>query len=364
MRTISWLSSTNKINGIQMRLICGSNRLYTVSLGVAFILILTFLQPAQAFDYFQVLPEQPMVPKDNPLTKAKIALGKRLFYDSALSKYHTHSCNHCHNLLTGGDDDKAFSTAPDSISTKRSAPGLWNIGLQTVLYWDGREKTLESQALDHLSDPAIMGFIDIKVLEQRLNQDEDYRKAFASAFNDPQALNRTNLAKALASFQRALMAPNSAFDRYIRGNKNALSQAAIKGMQEFNDAGCLACHFGTNFAGPAPGPAMKMGDGFYELFPNNLGSQYDQSHELTKDLGRYEYSKNPQEKYLWRVPSLRNIALTGPYFHNGSAKTLRDAVRIMAKTQFGNELSEEQLNNITAFLRSLTGEVPAVLQKP
>jgi len=318
---------------------------------------------AQAFDYFQPLPAQPMMPPDNPQTEAKIVLGKQLFYDNQLSEKRSHSCNHCHNLLTGGDDDKAYSTTPENARTKRSAPGLWNIGLQTVLYWDGREKTLESQALDHLRDPAIMGFSDISALEQRLKGDAGYRKAFSEAFEQDPAVNLTNIAKALASFQRALLAPNSAFDRYITGDKSALSEAAIKGMQEFNDAGCLACHFGTNFAGPAPGPALKMGDGFYELFPNNLGSQYDQSHELTKDLGRYEYSKIPDEKYMWRVPSLRNIALTAPYFHNGSAKTLREAVKIMAKTQFGNELSEEQIDNISAFLRSLTGEVPEVLRR-
>ena len=332
-----------------------------LSLGAA--ILLGHTHSAQAFDYFQPLPQQPMVPADNPLTDAKIALGKRLFYDNQLSKNHTHSCNYCHNLLTGGDDDKAFSTTPNNASTKRSAPGLWNIGLQTVLYWDGREKTLESQALDHLSDPAIMDFSDLQALEQRLRDDESYRKAFANAFNNNTAVSRSNIAKALASFQRALMAPHSAFDRYIQGDKTALSQAAIKGMQEFNDAGCLACHFGTNFAGPAPGPAMEMGDGFYELFPNNRGSQYDQSHELTKDLGRYGFSKNPAEIYMWRVPSLRNIALTSPYFHNGSAKSLREAVKIMAKTQFGNDLSEEQIDNITAFLRSLTGEVPAVIRQ-
>lgn len=349
-----------------MNLTSGNWSFHTLSfklcLSVAFVLGMVNAQLAQAFDYFQPLPDKPMVPADNPLTEAKIALGKQLFYDKQLSKNSSHSCNYCHNLLTGGDDDKAYSTTPDNTQTKRSAPGLWNIGLQTVLYWDGREKTLESQALDHLCDPSVMGFSDMTSLEKRLRGDTEYRKSFADVFGKQQPVNRTNIAKALASFQRALMARDSAFDRYIAGDKTALSNTAIKGMQEFNNAGCLACHFGTNFAGPAPGPAMKMGDGFYELFPNNRGSQYDKSHELTKDLGRYEFTKNPDEKYMWRVPSLRNIALTAPYFHNGSAKTLREAVKIMGKTQFGNELSEVQIDNITAFLRSLTGELPAVLR--
>jgi cytochrome c peroxidase len=336
--------------------------------GAAGLMVLMSAPLAHAFDYFQPLPEQPLVPADNPLNAAKIALGKRLFYDPRLSVKNTHSCNHCHNLLTGGDDDRAFSPTPDNDLTKRSTPGLWNIGMQTVLYWDGREKTLESQALDHLSDPDIMGFDNAKTLEkrlkQRLKQDESYRDAFSKAFNDDNGISMANIAKALASFQRALMAPNSAFDRYIKGDKTALSPAAVKGMQEFNEAGCLACHFGTNFAGPAPGPAMKMGDGFYELFPNILGSSYDESLHLLDDLGRYEYSKNPAEKRMWRVPPLRNIALTAPYFHNGSAKTLREAVRVMGKTQFKHDLNEEQIDHITAFLRSLTGELPEVLQTP
>jgi len=330
----------------------------------AFISSVFQIQISYGFDYFQPLPDKPMVPKDNPMTDAKISLGKRLFYDRSLSQDGSLSCNDCHNLLTGGDDDRAYSEGINNALTKRSAPGLWNIGLQTVLYWDGRSKTLEEQALDHLTDSGIMGVADLKELNKRLGQDAAYRKAFKKAFGGKQAISSDHIAGALASFQRALMAPNSAFDRYMKGDKNAMSKTALKGMQVFNDAGCLACHFGTNFAGPAPGPAMQMGDGFYELFPNNLGSEYDQSLELTKDLGRYEFSKNPAEKHMWRVPSLRNIALTAPYFHNGSAKTLREAVKIMGRTQFKDrELNEEQIDELTAFLRSLTGEVPVVLKK-
>ena len=166
--------------------------------------------------------------------------------------------------------------------------------MQTVLYWDGRIKTLEKQSKDHLLDPRIMANSKKELLKRLV--DAGYQKAFEDAFGDDSDINLNNIAKALASFQRALMAPNSPFDRYLRGNKNALSETAIKGIETFNNAGCLACHFGVNFAGPAPGPAMGMGDGFYELFPNNLGSSYDQSHKLTEDLGRYEYSKDPSER--------------------------------------------------------------------
>jgi cytochrome c peroxidase len=129
-------------------------------------------------------------------------------------------------------------------------------------------------------------------------------------------------------------------------------------MQAFNDVGCLACHFGTNFAGPAPGPALGLGDGFYELFPNHLGTKYEMRYRLADDRGRFEYTGEPNEKYMWRVPPLRNIAQTAPYFHNGSVNTLPEAVRVMAKTQLKKELSEETVRDIVAFLNSLTGSTP------
>lgn len=311
------------------------------------------------FDYYQTLPDKPLTPKDNPLTNEKIALGKKLFFDPILSPKYNFSCNTCHNLLTGGDDDRPYSIGANGQASKRSAPGLWNIGLQTVLFWDGRAKTLETQAHQHIRAKNILN-MDFKRIVKRLKSKPDYVSGFTKAFK--QKINSKNIIKALASFQRSLMAKDSPFDRYMRGDKTALSKTAIAGMEEFKEVGCLACHFGTNFAGPAPGPAMGMGDGFYELFPNTLGSSYDRSHQLIDDVGRMGYTGNEQDKYLWRVPPLRNIALTAPYFHNGSAKTLREAVIIMAKTQLEKDLTEDQISKIVAFLDSLTGQLPQVLR--
>lgn len=316
--------------------------------------------PAYAFDYLQTLPQQALVPADNPMTPAKIVLGKRLFFDVSLSQSRTYNCNRCHNLYNGGDDDRAYAIGPNDKLNRRSAPSLWNIGLQTVLYWDGRASSLEDQAKDHLVDPAIMAITAAELL-QRL-QASGYQPAFEAAFGNGAGLNLKHIAMALASFERALLSPNSPFDRYLQGNKDALTDTAIKGIDTFNNAGCLACHFGVNFAGPAPGPALGMGDGFYELFPNYRGSRYEDSHHLLEDRGRFEFSQQAAEKYLWRVPPLRNIALTAPYFHNGSAKTLREAVTIMGKTQFDKELTETQIDEITAFLSSLSGELPVILR--
>ena len=329
-------------------------------------LVLNFvigLNPVVAFDYLQKLPKQALVPNKNLQTSEKIELGKRLFYEPLLSKEKTHSCNDCHNLLSGGDDDQAYSIGANGTRSIRNTPGLWNIGLQTVLYWDGRSKTLEKQALDHIKDPAIMGMDDLNLLVKHLAQSPQYPALFKRAFHSNNAITAKNVAKALASFQRALLAPNSPFDRYLNGERHALSKAAIKGMEEFSNMGCLACHFGVTFSGPAPGPAMKMGDGFYELFPNYLGSQYDELLGITDDLGRYNVTNKANHKYMWRVPPLRNIALTAPYFHNGSAKTLREAVKVMGKVQFDYDLNEEQITNIVAFLNSLTGELPSILRQ-
>lgn len=318
------------------------------------------LVPAQglAFDYLQPLPKTPLTPADNPLTGSKISLGKRLFYDTALLGPESNlSCNSCHNLSKGGDDNRPYSVGQKGKISKRSAPGLWNIGLQTVLYWDGRSASLEDQTLDHLRDPVISSWPSIGSIISHLSQSSTYQRDFEKAFPDNPVISGENLARAIASFERSLLASDSPFDRYIRGEKSAISESAKRGIQAFNDSGCLACHFGVNFAGPAPGPALKMGDGFYELFPNTLGSSYDLHYQLTEDLGRYEFTGLPGEKYMWRVSPLRNIELTAPYFHNGSVSTLEEAIRVMAKTQTQKELSDDVVKDISSFLRSLTGKL-------
>ncbi len=325
-------------------------------------LLLTYTLPTLAFDYLQTLPEQPPIPADNPQNNQKIALGKRLFFDKQLLGINSKiSCNNCHNLAEGGDDNLALSPGQNGKTTQRSTPSLWNIGFQTVLYWDGRTKSLEAQTLDHLRNPVISRWPHIGALVDHLNQSADYQQAFRNAFpadkNAFNGISGANIARAISSFERSLLTPNSPFDRYIAGDKTALSASAQRGIQAFNDAGCLACHFGANFAGPAPGPALKMGDGFYELFPNNLGSDYEQQYGLINDAGLFEFTGNPGERFMWRVPPLRGIALTAPYFHNGSVATLEEAIRVMGKVQFNKNISTTDVQDISAFLRSLTGEI-------
>jgi len=332
------------------------------------VLVLAMLSPpsAQSFDYLQPLPPQPPEPADNPSTAEKIALGRSLFFDTGLLGANSRiSCNSCHNLAEGGDDNRALSPGQNGRSTTRSAPGLWNIGFQTVLYWDGRATSLEAQTLDHLRDPVISAWPNIGAVVTHLAAQPRYQRAFADAFSSgagagPDQVTGQRLARALSSFLRSLLATGSPFDRYLAGDENAISESAKRGIQAFNDSRCLACHFGANFAGPAPGPALKMGDGFYELFPNTRGSDYERRYRLSDDLGRYNYTGDPGERYMWRVPPLRNIALTAPYFHNGSVASLEEAIRVMGKTQAEMDLGARTVRDIAAFLRSLTGEMPAV----
>ncbi len=317
--------------------------------------------PVSAFDYFQALPEQPLVPRDNAMTAAKIDLGKTLFFDPRLSMAGNLTCDSCHSLSSGANDGRAVSMGAASTHTRRSSPTLLNIGLQTVYFWDGRSKSLENLVVEHLSAPDIMGVHDLVLVERRLQALEEYQIAFNNAFGDDSpALTTGNIAKALATFMRSLMTPGSRFDLYIKGDATALSALEKKGMELFNQVGCLACHFGVNFAGPAPGPAMQLGDGFYELFPNHPGTAYDSELRLLDDLGVYEVTKNPADKRLWRVPPLRNIALTAPYFHNGSAPDLESAIRVMAITQLKKELNTQEVTAIKAFLVALTGVPPDI----
>ena len=207
-------------------------------------------------------------------------------------------------------------------------------------------------------DATITGYHTEKALLQRLAGIPGYRQAVSTAFGPETEFNLDVLAKAVACYERTLTAPDSPFDHYIKGDQSTLSETAKRGMEEFQEVGCVACHFGVNFAGPAPGPALKMGDPFFELFPNRVGTKYDKKYHLLSDLGLYEVDKNPEHKRMWRVPPLRNIAVTAPYFHNGSAKTLREAVKIMGKTQENMDLSDSQIDDIVAFLNSLTGKFP------
>lgn len=322
-----------------------------------FILISIISLPAFAADQgpFQALPSKAPVPKDNPTTPAKIELGKILFFEPRISQPGTISCNTCHNVMAGGDDGRATSIGMGAQRGKRSAPTVWNSAFLTVQFWDGRAPSLEEQAKGPITNPIEMGMKTHDVALERINQIPGYTALFKKAFpNDKNAVTIENAVKAIASYERTLITANSRFDKFIKGNKKALNAQEQKGMKLVEEVGCTACHYGANFAGPiAPDT-----EGHYQKFPQNPNAEIEKKYNFIKDLGRYEVTKKDEDKNMYRVPTWRNIALTAPYFHNGAVKTLHEAVRVMAKLQLDVDLKSEQVEDIVAFLNTLSGEFP------
>lgn len=305
----------------------------------------------------EALPKKVPTPKDNPQTKVKIKLGKMLYFDPRLSVDGTISCNTCHNLMTGGDDSRPVSAGVQGQRGERGAPTVWNSAYNTVQFWDGRAASLEEQAKGPLTNPIEMGMKDHQAVIGRIVKIPGYVGLFKQAFpKEKEPMTTQNLAKAIASFERTLVTPNSPFDRYKRGNKKALSKSAIRGMKLVEEIGCTSCHTGPNFNGEG----FKMGEGNYQPFPQIPGSKYDKMYDITEDLGRYTVTKKDEDKNLWRVPTWRNVALTAPYFHNGKVHSLDEAVRVMAMTQLATELKDNQVKDIVAFLNALTGEFPEI----
>ncbi|MDH4121619.1 MAG: c-type cytochrome [Deltaproteobacteria bacterium] len=301
------------------------------------------------------LPATPPVPKDNPQTKEKVNLGRQLFFDPRLSVTQTVSCNSCHNVMASGTDNRPTSFGVFGKKGGRSAPNVWNAAFLSVQFWDGRAASLEDQAKGPILNPVEMGMPNEAAVVALIDGIPGYREQFQRVFGGKNPVTYDNIAKAIAAYERTLVTPNSPFDQYKKGKKNAMSAQAIRGMKAVEELGCTTCHSGPNFAGPA----MKTGEGFYQAFPMFPGSEYEKKYHLTDDKGRYEVTKNKNDMNHWRVPTWRNVALTAPYFHNGSVATLEEAVRVMGKTQLDKNLDDKTVADIVAFLNSLTGQFPA-----
>lgn len=301
----------------------------------------------------EALPKQPPIPKDNPMTPAKIELGKQLYFDPRLSRPGTISCNSCHNVMAGGDDNRAFSVGFKAQLGGRSAPTVWNAAYQSIQFWDGRAPTLEEQAKGPLINPVEMGMDAHAIVIERITKVKGYVSQFEKVFG-PKAMNIDNVAKAIGAYERTLITPNSPFDLFVRGNKKAMTTAQIKGFETFKTVGCVACHSGANFSGPA----LPIGTAFFQKFPTFPDKELEQKYGFSKDVGRADVTKEESDKNLWRVPTLRNIALTAPYFHNGSVQTLNQAVRVMAKLQLNRVLTDQEAGELETFLGALTGQFP------
>lgn len=312
----------------------------------------------QAAAAMEALPPQPPIPKDNLQTPAKIELGKMLWFDPRLSSSGTISCNSCHNVMGAGDDGRAVSAGVHGQLGGVGSPTVYNSAYNTVQFWDGRAASLEEQAKGPLTNMKEMGMKDHDMAVARLRRLPGYVAMFKKVFpKDENPVTIDNVARAIASFERTLITPNSPFDKFKRGKKTALTAQQVRGMKLVEEVGCTSCHTGPNFNGEG----FKMGEGNYQLFPQIPGSKYDRQYKLTDDLGRFNVTKVADDKHKWRVPTWRNVALTAPYFHNGEVKTLDEAVRVMAKTQLDADLKDEQVADIVAFLGALTGEFPKIV---
>jgi cytochrome c peroxidase len=231
---------------------------------------------------------------------------------------------------------------------------VWNAAFLSVQFWDGRAPTLEEQAKGPPANPIEMGMKNLTAEVTRIEKIPGYAPYFHEAFGPGNVITMDNAAKAIAAYERTLITPGSAYDRYVQGDHSAMSPEQVRGMETFASVGCTGCHQGPNFSGPP----LPMGTGFFMKFPIYTNNPYVKKYDLTSDLGRYDVTHRDADKNVWRVPGLRNLVYTAPYFHNGSVKTLPEAVRVMAATQLNRTLTDVQVRDIVAFLTALTGPFP------
>ena len=317
--------------------------------------LVMMLVSTSAAAQWQALPDVAPAPKDNPTTEAKVTLGKMLFMDPRFSSTGTVSCNSCHNVMEGGDDSRTFSMGVHGKTGGRNAPTVWNSAFHSVQFWDGRADLLEDQAKGPVTNPVEMGVSEIEQAMDKVRAIPGYKPHFDKAFGKD-SMTVVNAAKAVAAFERTLITPNSPYDQYVKGDKKAMSEQQLRGMETFAATGCTACHSGAAFNGPK----MELGQGFYAKFPTFADNDYVKKYDLAADKGREEVTGNKADENRFRVATLRNITDTAPYFHNGSVNDLSEAVRIMAKSQLNKTLSEKEVDDIVTFLGALTGEYPEI----
>ncbi len=302
---------------------------------------------ANARQQFRPVPNTPPELPGIPSSPAKVELGKMLFFDPRLSASHAISCNSCHNLGLGGADAESTSIGHRWQHGGRNAPTVLNAVFNHAQFWDGRAKDLEQQAGGPIVNPVEMASPEPHVSEQPKGT-PGYRDAFSKAFpqdSDPVTLG--NVQKAIAVFEATLITPDAPFDRFLNGDVNALSSMEKQGLKLFIDKGCTTCHNGINIGGGMYAPFGVVEQPGAEILPPT-------------DKGRFAVTKTASDEYVFKVPTLRNIALTAPYFHTGQVWDLRQAVAVMGTSQLGIHLAADDVDKITAFLASLTGEQPKI----
>lgn len=297
---------------------------------------------------FKPIPAQAPGKKENPATPEKVELGKMLYFDPRLSASDLISCNTCHNLGTGGVDLQETSIGHAWQKGPRNAPTVLNSVFNIAQFWDGRAKDLAEQAKGPMQATVEMSNTPERVvitLKSMPAYGEYFKKSFPGE-NDP--LTFDNAVKAIESFESTLLTPDSPFDKYLKGDSQALTQEQKAGLALFMDKGCSGCHNGIN-----------VGGGGY--FPFGLVEKPADEIRPPGDKGRFAVTKTKSDEYVFKVPTLRNITLTAPYFHSGKVWDLREAVAIMGSAQLGVKLTDNDIDSIMEFLGSLTGDQPQVV---
>lgn len=301
----------------------------------------------QAQGLFQPIPSEPPAIKGVTTTPAMVSLGKDLYFDPRLSLSHNISCNTCHQIGLGGVDMLPVSIGHKWQKGGRNAPTVLNAVFNIAQFWDGRAADLKAQAGGPIQNPIEMGITDEHAIEM-LKGVPGYAKRFAGAFpSDKEPITMPNVVSAIAAFEATLITPNAPFDKYLRGDANALTAEQKEGLKVFMDKGCASCHAGINIGGQMYAPFGVIEKPGADFLPPN-------------DKGRFEVTKTVSDEYVFRVPELRNIELTPPYFHTGKSWDLHQAVAVMGTSQLGQKLSDDEIAKVTAFLKSLTGEQPQV----
>lgn len=305
-------------------------------------------ETAQAI--FKPLPTVAQMESKHHFTEAQVKLGHVLFFDPRLSRGGTVSCNSCHNLASSGVDNMAFSQGWKGKFGGRNSPTVLNTSLFIAQFWDGRAETVEEQAGGPLLNPVEMALPNEAMAEKIVRSIPDYAPMFDLAFGKAKKgennITFKNITQAIGAFERTLLTP-SRFDNYLNGDINALNKEEKLGLKKFIDNGCIACHAGVGLGGDQ---FQKFGlvDGPYWKF---TGSK-------KPDEGRFEVTQSEDDRFIFRVPGLRNITRTYPYFHDGSVWDLHKAVEIMGQAQLGQKMDKADVDSIVVFFESLTGEVP------
>ncbi len=318
---------------------------------------LVFLLPASALaadallerarNSFEPIPGAPPLLEGNPISPEKVELGKMLFFDPRLSKSWLISCNTCHNLSLGGVDLLETSIGHGWQQGPRNSPTVLNAVFNLAQFWDGRAKDLMEQAQGPIQAAVEMSSTPARTVET-LESIPEYVSRFRASFpgeRDP--VTYENMARAIEAFESTLLTPWSKFDRFLSGHEQALNRDERKGLELFLDKGCVNCHQGVNMGGTGYFPFGVVEKPGAEILPPG-------------DKGRFTVTSTASDEYKFKSPSLRNIALTAPYFHSGKVWSLEQAVAIMGSSQLGAELSDSQTGSIVAFLQTLTGEQPEV----